>query len=145
MSEELGRVLAMLVDGKISVENAQQVIEALNTASDPEDDDEYAWQPEPIRPRFLRIRMHRPASERHLEKDVNIRVPIAVVCGGMRLGMLMPGIGNRINARLRARGVDFDLGRINEEQIESFLSRLGQLTIDVTDGGQQKQLRITCE
>ena len=59
--------------------------------------------------------------------------------------MLMPGLGHRINARLRARGVDFVLGRVNEEQIESLLSRLGQLTIDVNEGNQQKQLRITCE
>jgi hypothetical protein len=145
MSEEMRRVLAMLADGKISVENAEQVIEALNTPPVPDEDDEYAWQPEPVRPRFLRIRMHRPSGDGHLEKDVNIRVPIAVVCGGVRLGMLMPGLGHRINARLRARGVDFDLGRVSEEQIESLLSRLGQLTIDVNEGNQQKQLRITCE
>ena len=145
MSEQMRRVLAMLVEGKISMENAQQVIEALKAGPERDEDDEYAWQPEPIRPRFLRIRMHRPPSEAQLEKDVNIRVPIAVVCGGVRLGMLMPGLGDRINARLRAGGVDFDLGRVSEEQIESLLARLGQLTIDVCEGGQHKQLQITCE
>jgi len=145
MNEEMRRVLAMLADGKISVKNAEEVIEALNTPPPRDEDDEYAWQPEPIRPQFLRIRMHRPPSDGRLGKDVNIRVPIAVVCSGVRLGMLMPGLGHRINARLRARGVDFDLGRVNEEQIESLLSRLGQLTIDVNEGDQQKQLRITCE
>ena len=145
MNEEMRRVLAMLADGKISVKNAEEVIEALNTPPVCDEDDEYAWQPEPIRPRFLRIRMHRPPGNGHLGKDVNIRVPIAVVCGGVRLGMLMPGLGHRINARLRARGVDFNLGRVSEEQIESLLSRLGQLTIDVNEGNQQKELRITCE
>ena len=93
---------------RFSVKNAEEVIEALNTPPVCDEDDEYAWQPEPIRPRFLRIRMHRPPGNGHLGKDVNIRVPIAVVCGGVRLGMLMPGLGHRINARLRARGVDFD-------------------------------------
>jgi hypothetical protein len=145
MTEEMRRVLMMLVDGKISVENAQQVIEALNAPPAGDEDDEYAWQPEPIRPRFLRIRMHRPPSETQLEKDVNIRLPIAVVCGGVRLGMLMPGVGDRINARMRAGGVDFDLGRVSEEQIESLLARLGQLTIEVCEGGRQKRLHITCE
>ena len=145
MSDELHRVLTMLAEGKISVDNAEQVIEALKHPPEPEEDDEYAWQPEPIRPRFLRIQMHRPPSNGQLEKDVNIRVPIAMVCGGMRLGMLMPGFGDRINARLRARGVDFDLGRVDEEQIGSLLTRLGHVTIDVNEGNQQKQLRITCE
>ena len=145
MSEEMRRVLAMLVDGKISIDNAEQVIEALTTPPECDEDDDYAWQPEPIRPRFLRIRLHRPPANGHVEKDVNIRLPIAMVCGGVRLGMLMPGVGDRINARLRARGVDFDLGRVSEEQIESLVSRLGQLTIDVDEDGQQKQLQITCE
>jgi hypothetical protein len=145
MSDEMRRVLSMVAEGKISVENAAEVIEALKAPPLVDEDDEFAWQPEPIRPRFLRIRMHRPPREGHLEKDVNVRVPIAVVCGGLRLGMLVPGIGDRINARLRAGGVDFDLGRVSEEQIQSMLSRLGQLTIDVSEGGQQKQLHITCE
>jgi hypothetical protein len=145
MSEEMRRVLAMLVDGRMSVDNAEQVIEALTTPPVRDENDNSARQPERIRPRFLRIRLHRPPSNRHLEKDVNIRLPIAVVCGGVRLGMLLPGVGERIKARMRARGVDFDLSRISEEQIESLLSRLGHLTIDVDEGGRQKRLRITCE
>jgi hypothetical protein len=135
----------MLANGQISVEDAAQVIAALNSPPVGKKDDGDAWRKKPIRPRFLRIRLHRPPSDRQLERDVNVRLPIAVVCGGVRLGMLIPGVGDRINARLRARGVDFDLGRISEEQIESLLVRLGHLTIDVNERGQRKQLRITCE
>ena len=52
--------------------------------------------------RWMRIAVHKPAKRRPQgDKDVNIRVPIAIVRGGMRLGAIIPGLAGDQVARRR--------------------------------------------
>jgi hypothetical protein len=145
MNDDMRRVLDLLVQGKISVDEAQQLLEALRAGAARETGKSPEPAPAAAPPRFLKINVHRPGGEGRREKDVNIRVPLALVRGGLRLGALIPGVEERVNARLRESGVDIDLTRVDAQAIESLLSELGQLTIDVNEGGSQRQVRITCE
>lgn len=143
MSEDTRRVLDLLSKGKISVDEAQQLLDAIKTAAQaeepaPKSDDEGA-----PKPRYIRINVHKAAGENQCGKDVNIRVPIAVVRSGMRLGAIIPGLGERITAKARERGFDLDLGKMNASQIDGLLRDLGEMTIDVDEGRQQ--VRICCE
>jgi hypothetical protein len=77
-------------------------------------------------------------------KEVNIRVPLALVRSGLRLGAIIPGIaGEKVEARLREQGLDVDLSKIDPATIESMLSELGEMNIDLDSG--RAQVRITCE
>jgi hypothetical protein len=99
----------------------------------------------------VRINVHKPANEHHGEKDVNIRVPIAVVKGGMRLGAIIATFaGEKAAQRMKARGIDLDMSKINGDfskmngaEFDAFLKSLDDANIEIDDG--KSQVRITCE
>ena len=75
---------------------------------------------------------------------MNIRVPLSIVKGGMRLGAIIaPLAGERVAARLRERGIDVDLTKLDGPAFETMLQELGEMNIEVDNG--KEQVRITCE
>ena len=48
-----------------------------------------------------------------------------------------------MTSKLRERGVDIDLAKMDAQTIEGLLKDLGQVHIDVNEG--DEQVRITCE
>ena len=144
MSDDTRRILDMLAQGKITVDEADRLIAAVGEqAAAPKAED-----CEPGKLRYLRIAVHKPANERRGDKDVNIRVPIAMVRGGMRLGAIIPGLaGDQLRAKLRAKlheqGLDVDFSKLDPAALESALKDLGEMNIDIDSG--KAQVRITCE
>ena len=141
MSDDTRRILDLLAQGKISVDDAHRLIAAVNASSTPPAD---APADPAAKPRYLKIAVHKPANDHRGEKDVNIRVPIAIVRGGMRLGAIIPGfVGERMKARLREQAVDLDLAKLDPAVLEGMLKDLGEMNIDIDSG--KAQVRITCE
>jgi len=144
MSDETRRVLELLSQGKISVDEADQLLRALkNQGNRGEASPKSEAVNTPTKPRFMRIHVHKPGKDGREDKDVNIRVPMAVLRGGMRLGTMIPGFHASMNARLRERGLDVDLSKIDPTALESMLSEMGEINIDVEQSGEQ--VRITYE
>jgi hypothetical protein len=143
MSDDTRRILDLLAQGKISVDEAHRLIAAVGTRTDAAS----AATEQPAaaqKPRYLKIAVHKPANEHRGEKDVKIRVPMAIMRGGMRLGAIIPGFGGeRMQARLREQGIDLDLSKLDPAAIETMLKDLGEMNIDIDSG--QAQVRITCE
>ena len=141
MSDDKRRVLDLLARGKVTVEEAEQLLNALNDPS--RGDARSRAEPgESARPRYFRIRVHKPGKDGREDKDVNIRVPVGVLRGGLRLSTMIPGLQERMNARFRERGIDVDLSKLDATQIESVLKDMGEVNIDVSTG---EQVRITTE
>jgi hypothetical protein len=142
MSDEARRVLDLLAQGKITVDDADRLLRAI--AGGPERGAHGAAQAEPAKRRWVRIAVHSPGHGGHRERDVNIRVPIAIVKSGMRLGALIPGIaGEQVSARLRERGLDLDFSKLDAAAIDEVLKELGDANIEIDAG--KAQVRITCE
>jgi hypothetical protein len=80
-------------------------------------------------------------------REVTIRVPVALVRNGMRLGAMIPGLsGAGLQAHLRERGVEVDLSKIDADTIDRLVSQFGEMNIDiVSERGDKAQVRITCE
>jgi hypothetical protein len=141
MSDERRRVLDLLAQGKITVDEADQLLRALGAQAEKE--------PPPsssagAKPRFIRIAVHKKAHGGNAAEDVNIRVPLPMLKGGMRLGALIPGvIGDKIGARLRERGFDCDFSNLDAATIDAVFSELTEMGIDVESG--KAQVRISCE
>lgn len=94
--------------------------------------------------RYLKIEVHKPAAEGREEKNVNIRVPIALVRGGMRLGTIIGFYADdKVQRKLRERGIDLDLSKIDKADIDNLLNNLGEMTLNVDKG--KSQVRISCE
>ena len=145
MSDDTRRILDLLAQGRITVDEAQRLLAAIGeaaggtpAASTPPGS---ADQPPP---RYIKIAVHKPANDHRGEKDVKIRVPLSVMRGGMRLGAIIPGWGGeRMQARLREQGIDLDLSKLDAATFETMLKDLGEMNIDIDSG--KAQVRITCE
>ena len=151
-TDDTRRILEMLSQGKITVDDADRLIQAVSAdraaASAPADT---AADAKP-RARWFRINIHKPAKdEAHQPKDVNIRVPIAVAKGGMRLGAIIATFaGEKAAQRMKARGLDLDLSAINGDlsrmngaEFEAFMKSLDEMNIEIDDG--RSTVRITAE
>src|SRR5437764_11071110 len=132
MSEETRRVLEMLSSGKITVQEAEQLLQAVTAP---------AQTGEKVEPRYFRILINKPAREGKKAEAVNIRVPITVVRGGLRLGALFPGMLGKKKIQLD-NGTEFDLSKVTYTDLEAMIKDIGELTVDV-DG--DAQVRIRCE
>ena len=153
MNDDTRRILDLLAQGKITVDEAQRLLAAIGAAGS---GTSTAASPGPpgsagprgadtqATPRYVKIAVHQPANEHRAEKDVKIRVPISVMRGGMRLGAIIPGWGGeRMQARLREQGIDLDLSKLDPAAFETMLKDLGEMNIDIDSG--KAQVRITCE
>ena len=57
-----------------------------------------------------------------------------------------PGLtGAGLQARLRERGVDVDLSKIDVDTIDQLVGEFGEMNIDVSGRKGTAQIRITCE
>jgi SHOCT-like protein len=149
MSDDTRRILDLLAQGKITVDEADQLLRAMSTSSDAAQTAAAASNEPSAAPRYVRITVHKTPKDKTAkddcrDKDVNIRVPIAVVRSGMRLGALIPGFpGDAVSARLRERGIDVDFSKLDTAALEHVLKQLGDTNIEVDSG--KARVRISCE
>jgi len=136
MSEERRQVLEMLSAGKINVQEAEQLLQAVGVQAAPGTEDKK------VEPRYFRILVNKAAREGKKPETVNIRVPMTVVRGGLRLGALFPSMLGKKTIKLD-NGMELDLSKITYQDLEGLIKDIGELTIDV-DGGDQT-VRIRCE
>src|SRR5882672_4773920 len=137
MCDETRRILDLVAQGKITVDEAQQLLGAIDapaaeSAAAPAAGTEESGPP---KARWLRIAIHKTGKEGHRDKDVNIRVPIAIVKTGMRLGALIPGLaGDQVAKKMREKGLDVDFTKLDAAAIDSVLKDLGETNIEIDDG-----------
>jgi SHOCT-like protein len=143
MSDDTRRILDMLAQGKLTVDEADQLLRAIGseassaTTTPPETS-------ERRKPRYVRISVHKPAHDGGKDKDVHIRVPIAVVKSGMKLGAMIPDLANeKVAARLRERGFDCDFSKMDPAAFEAMMLELGDADINIDAG--KAQVKISCE
>lgn len=137
MSEETRKVLEMLSSGKITVQEAEQLLQAVTGPASPDDRN----GERKAEPKYFRILVNKPASEGKKAENVNIKVPISVVRGGLRLSSVFPGLLGKKKIQLDD-GTELDLSKIHYADLEAMIKDIGELTVDV-DG--DAQVRIRCE
>ncbi len=137
MSEDRKRVLEMLASGKVTVDEAERLLSALGDAPS-EGSDRATASSRP--PRYFRISVRKTAKEGPGE-NVDIRIPLSLVKGGMRLGAMIPGCGEAVTEQLKKQGINLDVTKLDPEHLESALRDLGEMEVD--DGN--SRVRISCE
>ena len=139
MTTETRQVLDLLAQGKVSVDEAERLLRALDDSGAPA-------AAEPAKgPRWVRIAIDRKVPAGSPARVVNLRMPVSIVRAGIKLGSLIPG-GAFAAAGCpddSADGVRLKLLKIDPAQLESILADMGELTIDADDG--KAQIRIWCE
>jgi hypothetical protein len=135
MVEETRQVLEMFSAGKVNVQEAEQLLHAIKTASQRADEPK-------ADPRYFRIQVNKAGENGKKGENVNIRVPMTIVRGGLRLGALLPGMLGKKTIKLD-NGMEIDLSKVTYTDLEAMIKDIGELTVDV-DGG-DAQVRIRCE
>jgi hypothetical protein len=144
MTDDTRRILELVAQGKITVEEAEALLRAVDPRRGSDAAAVGAEARERPTLRWVRINVHKTAKEGKQDQDVNIRVPISVIKSGMRLGALIPGIaGDQVASRLREKGLDIDFSKLDAASIDTMLRALGDTNIEIESG--RASVRITCE
>jgi hypothetical protein len=143
MNEQRRQILQMLTEGKITADEAERLIDALEREQ-PDSPPGAAPRPKP-RPKYLRVVV---SSAETPDGDgptrVNVRVPLQLLRAGVRLTSLIPPQAlTKVNAELNKSGVPIDLTQLKPQHIEELIEQLDDLTVDVDDP--DAKVQVFCE
>ena len=139
MSEERKKILNMLAEGKISVEEAEKLLSAISAQEGETDPGEKSGL---SKLKYLRVVVE-PGEKSEKAERVNIRVPIKLIRAGIKLASLLPNdVQGKVDDALKEKGLNLDFSQINEENIQEIVESLRDLTVDVEG---QDRVRIYCE
>src|SRR5262245_58282136 len=129
MSQDRRSILDMLAQGKITADEAERLLAALDGAAGSSEKLPSAKS----KAKYLRVLVD--TDEHHdggKPTRVNIRVPMQLLRAGGRLGALIPAEArHKANAAMRKCGVNFALNQLKPENIEELIEQLDELTVDV--------------
>jgi SHOCT-like protein len=143
MNEQRRQILQMLAEGKITADEAERLIEALEREQ-PESPPGAASRPKP-RPKYLRVMVSwADSSGVDGPGRVNIRIPLQLLRAGVRLTSLVPPQAlAKVNAELNRSGVPIDLTELKPQHLEELIEQLDDVTIDVDDP--DTTVQVFCE
>jgi hypothetical protein len=128
MNEQRKDILDMLAEGKITPEEAEQLIEALERDR-PSVAASSEGRPK-AKAKYLRLVME--TTESGEPGHINARVPLQLLRAGVQLAALIPPQAlDRANTELSRSGVPFDLTRLKPEQLEALVEHLDEVTLEV--------------
>lgn len=153
MNENRRQILEMLAAGKITADEAERLLAALD--------------PTPVavefsgstkgeggaavktRAKYLRVLVEADEDMTGLkgQTTVNVRVPMQLLRAGVRLASLIPAQAHgQLDEALSKHGVPITLSQIKPENLEELIDHLEDLTVDV-DGkeGNKTRVRVFCE
>ena len=151
MNEERRSILEMLAAGKITADEAERLLAAVEprpTASGG-GSTEPATATKP-RPKYLRVLVEADETMTGLKggpTTVNVRVPMQLLRAGVRLAGLIPVQAHeQLDQAFSKHGVPITLSQIKPENLEELIDHLDDLQVDV-DGkdGNATKVKVYCE
>ncbi len=156
MGDERRQVLEMLAAGKITAEEAERLLAALEggarngTQGTTANATSGGAAETKAKPKYLRVQVEADESMTGLKggpTTVNVRVPMQLLRAGVRLAGLIPQQAHdQLDAAFSKHGVPVTLSQIKPENLEELIDHLGDLTVDV-DGkdGNPTKVKVYCE
>lgn len=144
MSEDRRSILQMLAAGKVTADEAERLIAALERqpAGALPGAGPAAGHNKPP-PKYLRVSVDTEDGHDGPTK-VNVRVPMQLLRAGVRLSSIIPPHARaRVNEAMARNGVPFDINAIRPENLEELVEQLNDLTVDVDQ--ERTKVRIFCE
>jgi hypothetical protein len=136
MSDNQKKVLEMLADKKISVDEAYRLLSALRTEPGVPESTEGVEAKAKPKAKYLHVSVAPGPHHVHDEDAelVNVRVPMSLIRSGMKLSSLLPGeAGEKVTEALGEKGINFDMRNMKPEDIEELIAALGDLEVNVTN------------
>src|SRR5262245_26719968 len=155
MNENRKQILDMLAAGRITADEAERLLAAL----DPEPGTGGAQAAAgansakntgpKTHPKYLRVLVEADESMTGNKglTTVNVRVPMQLLRAGVRLAALIPRQAhNQLDSALSSHGIPLTLSQIKPENLEELIDHLEDLTVDVNGkDGNTAKVRVFCE
>jgi hypothetical protein len=156
MNENRRQILEMLAAGKITADEAERLLAALDpdtaqevgrTANNAGNGPQSGTTR--VRAKYLRVLVEADEDMTGLKgpTTVNVRVPLQLLRAGVRLAALIPQQAhNQLDQAFISHGVPLTLSQIKPENLEELIDHLEDLTVDV-DGkdGNKTRVRVFSE
>lgn len=136
MNENSRRVLEMLSEGKVSVDEAERLLSLV----DEESETTTVVQPlAGLARRYLRVTVDSDDDE-----HIDVRVPLALIKAGVKLHTLLPAQATTgINTALQDNGIDVDIDNLHTEDLAQLIDALSEIEVNIQDG--DDKVRVYCE
>lgn len=140
MSENRRQILDMLAAGKITADEAERLLSAVERAPD-------TATALPVRRndpvKYLRVVVD-AVDEHDGPTKVNVKVPMQLLRAGVKLtSIIPPRARTEVNSALAKEGIDIDIGKLTPESLEEIVEQLRDLTVDVDN--EKAKVRVFCE
>ena len=137
MNEERKKVLEMLANGKITADEAERLLDALeNKTAETSPQTALAKSLDNL-PQYLFVKVDSEDGDK-----VNIRVPLKLVKAGIKLKALLPqDAQDKINVKLSEKGINLE--DFKDENLKDILDALTEFEINV-DEKKGDKVRIYC-
>ncbi|MGD0739052.1 MAG: hypothetical protein ABR957_05610 [Terracidiphilus sp.] len=153
MNENRRQILEMLAAGKITADEAEQLLAALEPDTTATADafsgrfpDSHPSAEPTVKTHAKYLRVLVEANEKGEPTTVNVRVPMQLLRAGVRLASLIPlQAHDELDATLRKHGIPLTLSQIKPENLEELIDHLEDLTVDVDAKEEKAKVRVFCE
>jgi hypothetical protein len=140
MNEHRRQILDMLASGKITADEAERLLSALESTP------QHATGDVKPSPRYLHVVVDKDGDGDARGKKVDIRVPLQFLRAGVRLANVLPGDAReRVNEALRRKGVAFDVGNLKPENVDALIEQLNDISFDIDNARGHATVKMYCE
>jgi hypothetical protein len=136
MGESQKKILQMLAEGKINVDEAERLMKLID-ADNESGDRNIGTKRGGAMPRYMRVVVEpKPGVEKNIgdtkKERVNVRVPFNLIRAGMKLVSLIPSeAADEVDKAFKEKGFSFDVRKLKEEDLEQLVTALQESEIDV--------------
>lgn len=143
MTDNQKRILEMLAENKINVDEAQRLLKAIEPEKGSETGEIHNSIEQKLNPKYIRVTVIPNHESDASAEKVNIRVPISLIRAGMKLTSLIPPHAyDHINEAIKEKGIDFDLRNLKTEDISEVIDALSDLEVDVENGREKVRVYV---
>lgn len=140
MSEERRKILSMLAEGKIKVDEAERLLQAIGEENLPKSEIETSAKTG--EPKYLKIKVT-PKDGRSKDK-VNVTVPLLLIKAGLKLSSVIPEHARgKISSKLGEKGFDIDLKNLHPDALQDIFKALKEMHIEVEE--EDEKVEVYCE
>ena len=128
MNQERLRILSLLAAGKITSEEADRLLDALEPRPEtPAPDEASAKTASTAAPKFLYVKVLSAAGD-----NVNVKIPLSLVRAGLKLTSLIPAPAmEQINKSMAEHGISMDFSNMKSEDVEDLIAALREMEVNV--------------
>jgi len=141
MDKDRRKILEMLSQGKINVDEAERLLAALSESAAGKAAGSAAASTG-SKPKYLRV-MVEPAPGNNNGERVNVRVPLNLIRAGLKWASFIPEHTQvKVGKALEEKGIAADFSKLTADDLEDLITNLDDLQVEVEG---EEIVKVFCE